>query len=150
MNAGPAFAVVGACAVLFGASYAAAELTDEADGQQAQPAPAAPPSHTSSGKRLALNGVERLPDLGEKPRPKPNPKPTPTPTAAAVAAAPAAPAPAAAPTPVSDSPSPEPPEAPDQGGTSFESSSPQSEPAPASPPPAPSSSGPTEFYDSDG
>lgn len=148
MNAGPVLAVVGACAVLFGASYAAAELTSEDDGVRAQPRPAVQPSDTSVGRTLALGGVERLPDLGRPPRPKPKPKPEAAPAARIVAApaAPASPPPTPAPAPSeppSDSPAPDlQPEAP--------AADPQPQPqAPAAPAPQPAAPS-TDFYDSDG
>jgi outer membrane biosynthesis protein TonB len=150
VNLGPALAVGGACAVLFGASYAAADLTrskDDGGGSEAkQPAPSTPPA-SAAGKRLALNGAPDLPGL-KKPPPPPKPEPKPAPAASSPAPAPApAPAPEPqvvsepAPTPVAP-PSPPTPVAPPSPPQPVQ----QTQPAPQQSQPAT----PTDFYDSGG
>jgi hypothetical protein len=159
MNAGPAIALAGACAVLFGASYAGAELTDGGtDADRAQPAAPTPAPTGPIGETLALTGADRLPDLRRRPRPKPKPAAAEAPAAppaqgsapaTQIARAPSsggAPAPS---TPVEAAPQPD----------DFDSSGDQSpdpvqgpssgtpQPAPA---PTPAPSNPTDFYDSDG
>jgi hypothetical protein len=149
MNLGPALAVGGACAVLFGASYAAADLTGSKDdgggGEAKQPAPSTTPA-TPSGKSLALNGAVDLPGLKEPPPPpKPEPKPAPAASSPAPAPAPAAPAPApenvSTPAPPVSTPAPPAP-------TPAPPTPPVSNPTPA--PPAPQPATPTDFYDSGG
>jgi hypothetical protein len=67
MSVGPALALVGACAALFGASFAAAELTGDDQPERARPtpppAPAEAPPERPAGKTLALSGAASLPGL---------------------------------------------------------------------------------------
>lgn len=139
-----AFALVGACAALFGASFATAELSGDDKPEKARPTPSARPAvappPTASGRTLALAEVARLPSLRERPRSKPRRRPVPaTPAPAPAPAAPepepvsnSAPAPAApAPEPVAPAPEPVAP-AP--------APPPVAPPAPQPSPPAPSAS----------
>jgi hypothetical protein len=148
MNLGPALAVGGACAVLFGASYAAADLTGNKDdgGEAKQPAPPAAPAN-AAGKSLALTSAPDVPGLKEPPPP---PKPEPKPAPAAPSPGPA-PAPAPQPQVVSD-PSPPPPVV-DQAPAEPVAPVPQQpvQPQPTQPSnPAPQPATPTDFYDSGG
>jgi hypothetical protein len=145
MNLGPALAVGGACAVLFGASYAAADLTGNKDdgGEAKQPAPPATPAN-AAGKSLALNTPADLPDLKDPP-PPPKPEPKPAPAAPSPAPAPAAEAPGPAPQVVQAPPEPvqAPPEPVVQAPPE-----PVQQTQPSNPTPQPAT--PTEFYDSSG
>ena len=137
MNAGPVLAVVGACGVLFGASYAAADLTSDDDGERAQDRSAVQPMNTPVGRALGLEGAPRLPDLGRRSRPKAEPELAPAPQVASAPSAPVSPQP---PPPLAESPVPDPqPEAP-------VTDPPQQPSAPTPQPAAP----PTDFYDSGG
>jgi hypothetical protein len=135
MNAGPILAVVGACAVLFAAFYAAAELISADDGVRVQARSALPPMNPPVGRTLALEGVPRLPDLGRPPRPKPEPEPAAPPQVASAPSDPVSPQPPPSDLPVSDpeaeAPLADPPQEP-------------SAPAPQAAAP------PTDFYDSGG
>ena len=142
MNLGPALAVGGACAVLFGASYAAADLTgtkDDGGSEAKQPAPPTTPAN-AAGKRLALNGAAELPGLKEPPPP---PKPEPKPSPAASSPAPA-PAPAPQPQVVSD-PAPEPVAPPSPPEPTQPEPVQETQPAPPAQPATP-----VDFYDSGG
>jgi hypothetical protein len=147
MRPGAAIALVGSCAVLFGASYAAAELTQDDDPEE--PRTTQPPTEPAAnpGRSLAFDGAERLPGLRERPRPKPEPRPAPAPLAPAPATpAPAPATPAPQPQPVSGGvEAPAAPAAPDAGPA------PAPDPPPAPPQPAaPPAGGQTDFYDSGG
>jgi outer membrane biosynthesis protein TonB len=155
MTLGPAIAVGGACAVLFGASFVAADLTGQKDGggsEAKQPAAPAVPAN-QSGKSLALNGeVDDLPGLKKKPPP---PKPEPKREPAAASPGPA-PSPAPAPTPATENvsssppaPAPAPTPAPAPAPSPAPAPAPRPAPAPPSPPPSQPAT-PTDFYDSGG
>lgn len=140
MKAGPGFALLAACGALFGASFAAAELTEDEKPERAQPTAAPLPEpvvpDAPNGRSLALSRAAGLPELRKRPRPKPEPA---TPSASVVVARPAAPA-------------PPPPPPPDDGGVEAEPA-PESDPAPSGPSDGPTSTPATpsgEFYESEG
>jgi hypothetical protein len=149
MTIRPALALVAACAVLFGASYAGAQLTQEGDAREAQPATPAPAPSAPTGRELALSRSAGLPTLRKVPKREPRP-------------APAAPGAAPAPAPLRPSPAPRPvatgPETPEDGGTAPQPTQEGQtfdlkgqETAPSPPQPAPQqTSAPTDFYDEGG
>jgi hypothetical protein len=151
MSIRPALALVAACAVLFGASFAGARLTSDGDSGPAEPAGTPAPT-APAGRELALSRSATLPALRKPPRPAPRPVSS-------------LPAPGPAPAPLSPSPSPQrvstesqpddgganaPAENPPEGGQTFDSDG--STPTQPSPPqPAPEqTSAPTDFYDEGG
>jgi hypothetical protein len=145
MRPGAALALVGSCAVLFGASYAAAELTNGEDPQGPRARPSAPEPTEKRGRALAFDGAERLPGLRERPRPKPEPRAAPAPVVPAPAPAPA-PIPEPQPQPVSGgAEAPATPAEPDAGAAP----TPDAPPSPPEPSPPPAG-GQTDFYDSGG
>ena len=103
MRGGTALALLGACAALFGASFAAAELTGDDEPERAKPAQPAAPAETPpappAGRTLALADAAGLPSLRERPKPQP----TPSPAQAAPSPSPAPASPAPEPEPVSSS-----------------------------------------------
>jgi hypothetical protein len=152
MTIRPLLAVVTACAVLFGASYAAARLTNDGDVGRAQPSETAPAPTAPAGRELALSRSATLPALRKPPKPAPRPVSS-------------VPDQGPAPAPLSPSPSPQrvstesepddgganaPAENPPEGGQTFDSDG--STPTQPSPPqPAPEqTSAPTDFYDEGG
>jgi hypothetical protein len=163
------FALAGACAALFSASFAAAELTGDDERRQAGPAPSATSAagtpSTPSGGSLALRGAVPLPDLREQPLPTPEPAgPDPEPAAAAHEPGPAEPAPVAqapepvaqapepvaqAPAPVAAAPEPVAPAPEPQPGVSPEPQ-PVPQPSPPAPQPTQPAAPPTDLYDSGG
>jgi outer membrane biosynthesis protein TonB len=159
-------ALAGACAVLFGASFAAAALTGDDEPEKAGPALSA---DTPSGRSLDLGGVARLPDLREQPSPEPA-----VPRAVSAASThvpelasssepePAAPPPepvapppepaASAPEPVAPAPQPVAPEAEPVASPEPQPVTQPSHPAPqpSQPAPQPAQPAPIEVYDSGG
>jgi hypothetical protein len=156
------FAVVGACAVLFGASFAAAALTGDDEPEKAGPALSGPSAaDTPSGRSLDLGGVARLPGLREQPSPEPGvahpmsaasphvpepasssePEPAAPPPEPVSSPEPAAPAPE----PVAPAPQPVPPEP-----QAVVSPEPQPGTQPSRPAPQPAQPAPIEVYDSGG
>jgi hypothetical protein len=89
------FALAGACAVLFGASFAAAELTGDDEREETERAPSATSAavtpSTPSGGSLALRGAVPLPGLREQPLPTPEPASSSEPAPVARAPGPVAP-----------------------------------------------------------
>jgi outer membrane biosynthesis protein TonB len=156
------FALAGACAVLFGASFAAATLTGGDEPEKAGPALSAPSAaDIPSGRSLDLGGAARLPGLREQPSLEPA---VPRPVSAASAHVPepasssepepAAPPPepvsspepaAPAPEPVAPAPQPVPPEP-----QAVVSPEPQPGTQPSRPAPQPAQPAPIEVYDSGG
>ena len=150
------FALAGACAALFGASFAAAELTGDDERGQAGPAPSATSAagtpSTPSGGSLALRGAVPLPGLREQPSPTPEPA-GPGPAAAAAAHEPAS---SSKPAPVAQAPEPvapvSEPVAPPPEPQPVVSPEPQPvrQPSPPAPQPIQPAAPPTDFYDSGG
>jgi outer membrane biosynthesis protein TonB len=150
------FALAGACAVLFGASFAAAALTGDDEPEKTGPALSA---DTPSGRSLDLGGVARLPGLREQPSPKPavprpvsaasahlpEPASSSEPEPAAPAPEPVAPPPA--PVPVDQAPEPQPVPLPEPQPVT---QPPQPAPQPSQPAPQPAQPAPIEVYDSGG
>jgi hypothetical protein len=161
------FALAGACAVVFGASFAAAALTGDDEPERAGPALSA---DTPSGRSLDLGAVARLPDLREQPSPEPaaprplaasahlpEPASSSEPEPAAPPPEPVAPPPepaAPAPVPVAQAPAPEPAPSPEpQPVTQPSQPAPQPyqpAPQPHQPAPQPAQPAPIEVYDSGG
>jgi outer membrane biosynthesis protein TonB len=155
------FALAGACAVVFGASFAAAALTGDDEPEKAGPAVAA---DTPSGRSLDLGGVARLPGLREQPSPEPavprqvsaasahvpEPASSSEPEPAAPLPEPVAPPPepaTPAPVPVAQAPEPQPVPSPEPQPVTQPS---QPAPQPSQPAPQPSQPAPIEVYDSGG
>jgi hypothetical protein len=152
------FALAGACAVLFGASFAAAALTGDDEREQAGPAPSATSAavtpSTPSGGSLALPGAVPLPGLREQPLATPEPAgPGPAPAAAASEPEPVS---SSEPAPVAQAPEPvapvSEPVAPPPEPQPVVSPEPQPvrQPAPPAPQPIQPAAPPTDFYDSGG
>jgi hypothetical protein len=134
---GAVITVVGACAFLFGASFAAARLTADDGTPKVERPPAAVPVVAPEGRSLALDGTSQLPSLRANPKPKPK-----APTTVASGSAPAGP-----PRLVARAPTPDP-----QHTNRSSAPSKSSEPAQPKPEPSPSATeaAPTHFFDSGG
>jgi hypothetical protein len=161
------FALAGACAVLFGASFAAATLTGGDEPEKAGPALSAPSAaDIPSGRSLDLGGAARLPGLREQPSLEPA---VPRPVSAASAHVPepasssepepaapppepvAPPEPAApAPVPVAQAPEPQPVPSPEPQPSQPAPQPSQPAPQPSQPAPQPAQPAPIEVYDSGG
>jgi phospholipase C len=162
---GPALALVGACAALFGALFAAPELTRDDGPDTANPAPSAPPTETppapSAGGPRPLAGAARLPHLRERPRAKSRRRPKPPPRSPAPAAQEPQPVSNPAPKPVAPPPEPvaPPPEpvaptrepvVPTPPPQPVTPAPPTSNPAPRPSPPPDQPAAPIHFFDSGG
>jgi hypothetical protein len=153
MSIRPVLAVVAACGVLFGASYAGARLTHDDDVKRAQPARPAPAPSEPAARELALGRSAELPALRKPPKREPRPGPATAGAGSAPAPVQAAPAPRPVPTEPETDDGGAGPESP-QEGQNFDlrgpEPAPQTEPTPQPQPPPQQTSGPTDFYDEGG
>ena len=131
------------CVALFGASFAAAQVTGDQPTEKTRSVPATPaapgPTPANGGRTLALAPAPGLPELTRKPRPRP--KPAPAVAIVPTSAPAAAPAPSPPPSTGGGTPAPESPSTVSDGGAAPQGDTQQSQPA------TPQPQAPTEFYD---